>query len=112
MKIFRLPNKKIVDIRCCTNHPKMFGIVKLQNLLHFLDNDVFMSCTVLFTVYDMKVNQISLKLIVSFTGKVIFNQESEQSAASVVAADIPTTNGVIHVIDHVLLPSQKHYVLV
>nr|AAM78144.1 maternal butanol extracted protein 2 [Paracentrotus lividus] len=38
--------------------------------------------------------------------------ERDQSAEEVIQADIPTTNGVIHVIDQVLVPEQKHYALV
>nr|AAB32327.1 HLC-32 [Echinoidea] len=45
--------------------------------------------------------------------QILLNKQSDQSKASrVILRDIPTTNGVIQVIDRVILPSQKHFVLV
>ncbi|XP_030847696.1 transforming growth factor-beta-induced protein ig-h3 [Strongylocentrotus purpuratus] len=45
--------------------------------------------------------------------QILLNKQSDQSKASrVIARDIPTTNGVIQVIDRVILPPQKHFVLV
>ncbi|XP_041481711.1 transforming growth factor-beta-induced protein ig-h3-like [Lytechinus variegatus] len=45
--------------------------------------------------------------------QIFLNKQTDQSrAAKVVLRDIPTTNGVIQVIDQVLLPPQRHFVLV
>eukprot|EP00057_Strongylocentrotus_purpuratus_P013920 XP_011668394.1 PREDICTED: transforming growth factor-beta-induced protein ig-h3 [Strongylocentrotus purpuratus] len=45
--------------------------------------------------------------------QILLNKQSDQSKASrVIARDIPTTNGVIQVVDRVIFPSQKHFVLV
>ncbi|XP_041456586.1 transforming growth factor-beta-induced protein ig-h3-like [Lytechinus variegatus] len=45
--------------------------------------------------------------------QIVLNEQSEQSEAPrVISRDIPTTNGVIHVVDRVVLPPQRHFVLV
>nr|XP_054749277.1 transforming growth factor-beta-induced protein ig-h3-like [Lytechinus pictus] len=45
--------------------------------------------------------------------QIVLNEQSEQSEAPrVILRDIPTTNGVIQVVDRVVLPPQRHFVLV
>nr|BAA82957.1 EBP-beta [Heliocidaris crassispina] len=45
--------------------------------------------------------------------QILLNKQSEQSEAPrVILRDIPTTNGVIQVVDRVVLPPQKNFVLV
>ncbi|XP_054769464.2 periostin-like [Lytechinus pictus] len=46
--------------------------------------------------------------------QIFLNTLADQSKnpAKVIERDIPTTNGVIHVVDRVLLPPQKHFILV
>ncbi|XP_041475359.1 transforming growth factor-beta-induced protein ig-h3-like [Lytechinus variegatus] len=45
--------------------------------------------------------------------QIILNEDRKQSEAPrVISRDIPTTNGVIQVVDRVLLPPQRHFVLV
>ncbi|XP_054768079.2 transforming growth factor-beta-induced protein ig-h3-like [Lytechinus pictus] len=45
--------------------------------------------------------------------QIVLNEQSEQSEAPrVILQDIPTTNGVIQVVDRVVLPPQRHFVLV
>nr|XP_054764458.1 transforming growth factor-beta-induced protein ig-h3-like [Lytechinus pictus] len=45
--------------------------------------------------------------------QIILNEQSKQTEPPrVILRDIPTTNGVIQVVDRVLLPPQRHFVLV
>ncbi|XP_041456623.1 transforming growth factor-beta-induced protein ig-h3-like [Lytechinus variegatus] len=49
----------------------------------------------------------------STNDQIVLNVQNEQSESPIVISrDIPTTNGVIQVVDRVLLPPEKHYVLV
>eukprot|EP00057_Strongylocentrotus_purpuratus_P030335 XP_781365.1 PREDICTED: transforming growth factor-beta-induced protein ig-h3 [Strongylocentrotus purpuratus] len=86
---------------------------KLQNLLKYhVISDVRYSASLSSgqRIMASQGDEISVSIE---NGKIILNKAQDRSKASrVIQADIPTTNGVINVIDHVLIPSQKHYVLV
>eukprot|EP00057_Strongylocentrotus_purpuratus_P030317 XP_781306.3 PREDICTED: transforming growth factor-beta-induced protein ig-h3 [Strongylocentrotus purpuratus] len=86
---------------------------KLQNLLKYhVISDVRYSASLSSgqRIMASQGDEISVSIE---NGKFVLNKAQDRLEASrVIQADIPTTNGVIHVIDHVLIPSQKHYVLV
>ncbi|XP_001190261.3 transforming growth factor-beta-induced protein ig-h3 isoform X2 [Strongylocentrotus purpuratus] len=86
---------------------------KLQNLLKYhVISDIRYSASLSSgqRIMASQGDEISVSIE---NGKIILNKAQDRSEASrVIQADIPTTNGVIHVIDQVLIPSQKHYVLV
>lgn len=58
-----------------------------------------------------------MKLLILFffllTDRIVLNKRGgESKMATVIQADIPTTNGVLHIIDRLLNPQESHYVLV
>nr|XP_054759761.1 periostin-like [Lytechinus pictus] len=86
---------------------------KLRNILkNHVISDVRYSAS-LSSGQRLRTSQGSEISVTIENGKIILNKERDPSKASqVIKADIPTTNGVIHVIDRVIIPSQEHYVLV
>ncbi|XP_041468599.1 transforming growth factor-beta-induced protein ig-h3-like [Lytechinus variegatus] len=88
------------------------NVTKLRNILkNHVISDVRYSAS-LSSGQRLRTSQGSEISVTIENGKIILNKERDPSKASqVIKADIPTTNGVIHVIDRVIVPSQEHYVL-